>query len=184
MIGNGRIVLLGALAALALAGANPVSAEAIDLGKQTGPQGLKRMLAAEATNPSAELELRIAEIYGPGPADIGPGGMPKGSLGPDGVPVDYHLAMAWLRRAARHCHDGAASQAQFQIGDLYAYGAGVRRDKVEALTWYLISTDVGTSGLRGEYVEGMRDETTRAEQHEATRRARNYVADARRRCGR
>jgi TPR repeat protein len=166
-------------AALGLA----ASAQALDPDKETGPSGLSRLLAAEASAPSAALEYRIAELYGPGPADIGPGGLAKGARGPEGVPVDYGQAMLWLRRAARHCNDGDADAAKFQIGDLYAYGAGVPQDRVQALTWYLITTRLGKSGLHGEYVDGMRAALSRAQQAAAARRARNYLADERRRCG-
>jgi TPR repeat protein len=93
--------------------------------------------------------------------------------------------MSWYRRAAAACgkDDGSPSEAQFQIGDLYAYGAGVKQDKIQALTWYLIATNLGTSGLRGEYIDEMEQATTKAQQREARTRAQNYLASQRQRCG-
>src|SRR5262245_29529032 len=97
--------ILGALACSLMVGVAPLWAQPGASASQKGPAELARLLAEEAKAPSSQLELRIAQFYGPSPASIGSGGMRHGSIGPDGVPVDYRLSMEWLRRAAQRCHD-------------------------------------------------------------------------------
>ncbi len=175
---------MNALACMGLVACNPPeAAKSPPAGTENGRTELSKLLTAEARQPGSERELRIAQIYGPSPASIGPSGLPHGSIGPDGVAVDYGLSMQWLRRAASHCHDGGATQAQFQIGDLYAYGAGVKADQVEALTWYLIATRLSASGMGGEYVAEARSATSESQQRIAEQAARDYLAEAQRRCG-
>jgi TPR repeat protein len=176
--------VMNALTCMGLMACNPPEAAKSppeESGK--GSTKLSRLLAAEARQPGSELELRIAQIYGPSPASIGPGGLPHGSIGPDGVPVDYGLSMQWLRRAASHCYDGGATQAQSQIGDFYAYGAGVKADQVQALAWYLIATRLGASGMGGENVAEARSATSEPQQRIAEQKARDYLAEKERRCG-
>lgn len=49
---------------------------------------------------------------------------------------DYAAAAIWLNRAATHGN----SRAYKNLGDLYRYGRGVKRDYKKALHWYMLST--------------------------------------------
>ena len=55
--------------------------------------------------------------------------------------------MKWSRLAARQGHAGA----QYQLGLLYAVGAGVEQDFVQAYKWFSLAA-VGLEGIDGEIV--------------------------------
>ncbi|MCH9020157.1 MAG: SEL1-like repeat protein, partial [Proteobacteria bacterium] len=61
-----------------------------------------------------------------------------------GLPTDYAAAARWFREAAEQGH----AEAQFNLGILYATGAGVERDRVQALMWLILADSAGVEAAR------------------------------------
>jgi TPR repeat protein len=49
-----------------------------------------------------------------------------------GVPQDYKLALYWTRKSAEKCDE----LAQNNLGEMYEKGEGVKKNLVQAYSWY------------------------------------------------
>jgi TPR repeat protein len=96
--------------------------------KETGFQWIK--LAAKAGLQKAEREL--AEMY---------------FSGGDVVDQDFHEASIWTTKLIKQKN----SEAQCDLGLLYLYGGGVRKDPLEASKWFTKSADQGNTDAQYQF---------------------------------
>jgi hypothetical protein len=66
------------------------------------------------------------------------------ATGNKGYVSDDASAMEWYRRAANQGNP----RGQFNVGQMYAEGAGVPQDYLEAAKWYLLAADQGETGAQ------------------------------------
>ncbi|MBS7327267.1 MAG: sel1 repeat family protein [Oxalobacter sp.] len=56
-----------------------------------------------------------------------------------GLSPDDQICSMWMKRAAEHGH----KDAQYNLGRMYEEGIGMRRDMVQAYSWYSVAYDNG-----------------------------------------